>query len=550
MDSSLRDSGIEEIGNLPWGSHVCQFYENRADLLDILVPYFRSGLESNEYCMWVTSDPLGVADATAALRKAVPDLDARIARGQMEILPHDRWYLENGTFDLQRVLNGWVSRLESALARGHEGLRVTGNTAWLEQSRWDDFLQYEQAINGVMSTKRMMAICTYAVDRCGAKEVIDVVGNHQFALVKRGGTWQAVEDSQRKRMAEALRESENRLRLLFEHMTSGCAYHQMVYEGERPVDYVFAEVNPAFERQTGLRREDIIGKRVTEVLPSIRSGFDWIGTYGRVATTGEPASFERRSEALGRWYSVSAYSPARGSFVAMFDDVTERRRAEEQRDDVVRAVTHDLRTPLSVISMSAQVMQRLPEIAGRIGPILRSCRSMESMLNDLQDMVRLDSGRLRLERRALDMGVLVTDLVKRLAPALDTSRVRIRVSPEPPLVYGDPDRLERVVVNLLTNALKYSPPGSEVLVEAGPAGDRVSVDVTDRGDGIGQEDLPRIFDRFYRARSARVTEGLGLGLYIARMLVEAHGGTIHAESTVGAGSRFHVVLPGAPAAAS
>jgi PAS domain S-box-containing protein len=552
MQPPLRDSGIHEIGGLPWGAHVCQFYEARGDLLDILVPYFHAGLAANEYCMWVTSDPLDVANATAALREAVPDLDARIAGGQMDILPHDRWYLENGRFDLDRVLRGWEDRHDQARARGYEGIRVTGNTAWLEKSRWDDFTQYEAAINGTIGRLRMMALCTYAVDRCGAREVIDVVGNHQFALVKRGGSWQAVEDSQRKRMAEALSASERRLRLLFEHMTSGCAYHQVVLDDRgRPVDYVFVEANPAFERQTGLRRADIIGKRVTEVLPGIESdAFDWIGTYGKVAMTGDPARFERRAGPLGRWYSVSAYSPAPGSFVALFDDVTDRRLAEEQREDLVRAVTHDLRTPLAVISNTAQLVRLCPEAAPvRIDPILRSCASMDAMLSDLADMARLDAGPIALERRPIVLGALLPDLVKRLAPALDVGRIRLAVEPGVPAVHGDPHRLERVFVNLLTNGLKYSRPGTPVLVDVRGAGARVEIEVSDEGEGIDPADLPHVFDRFFRTRKARRTDGLGLGLYIARMLVEAHGGTIEAHSEAGRGTRFRVLLPRAGAVA-
>jgi PAS domain S-box-containing protein len=550
-DPRLRDSGIHEIGHLAWGAHVCQFYEDRSDLLDILVPYFRSGLLSNEYCMWVTSEPLGVDDAAAALRKAVPDLDERIRRGQIEFLPHDRWYLENGVFDFGRVLRGWEARVGHALARGYDGMRVSGNTAWLEKARWDDFTQYEAAINGTIGRLHMMAICTYAVDRCGAKEVIDVVGNHQFALVKRGDSWQAVEDSQRKRMAEALSQSERRLRLLFDHMTSGCAYHQVVLdERQRPVDYVFVEVNAAFERQTGLRREQILGKRVTEVLPGIESDeFDWIGTYGRVATTGEPARFERRSGQLGRWYSVSAYSPAPGSFVALIDDVTDRRVAEEQREDLVRAVTHDLRTPLSVVASAATLMRRKQEAPpARVDTILRSCAGMDAMLNDLADMVRLDAGPITLDRRQVDVGALLSDLLPRLSAALDVSRVRISVCDPAPTVDGDAHRLERVLVNLLTNALKYSPPGTPVVVEVREARGQVAVDVSDEGEGIDAADLPHVFDRFFRTKTARRTEGLGLGLYIARTLVEAHGGTVEVDSRPGR-TRFRVLLPRAAAVA-
>jgi signal transduction histidine kinase len=230
--------------------------------------------------------------------------------------------------------------------------------------------------------------------------------------------------------------------------------------------------------------------------------------------------------------------------VALFDDVTERRLAEEQREDLIRAVTHDLRTPLSVVRTSAELMQRLPAAAAeRVDPILRSCRSMEAMLADLADASRIDARHVELERRAVDLGALLSDLVKRLEPVLDTRRVRLRVPDDPLLVEADPLRVERVLVNLVTNALKYSPPESEVLMDAGRTGSHVSIEVLDHGQGIDPEDLPRVFDRFFRAKEARRTDGLGLGLFIARALVEAHGGTIQAESTPGSGSRFRVLLP-------
>ncbi|GAB4387597.1 MAG: hypothetical protein Kow0025_02060 [Thermodesulfovibrionales bacterium] len=128
-----------------------------------------------------------------------------------------------------------------------------------------------------------------------------------------------------------LKRSEEKFRSLFDNMSGGFAYHRTVLDDAgRPADYVFLEANEAFERLTGLKRDRVLGKRVTEVVPGIGdSAFDWIGTFGRVALTGQAVRFEQYAEPLGRWYSVSAYSPARGYFVAMFDDVTERRRMEE-----------------------------------------------------------------------------------------------------------------------------------------------------------------------------------------------------------------------------
>jgi len=207
MEDELRNSGINVIGDVPWGTHFCQFYKTKQDLIDILIPYFKAGLESNEFCMWVTSEPLVVAEAEKAMRKAVNDFDEHLRRGQIEILPYNEWYLLGGTFDDDRVLKGWVSKLEQALARGYDGLRLTGNTFWLERNHWQAFTEYEAKVNDVIGKYRMLAICTYCLDKCDGISVIDVVKNHQFALVKQEGQWDIIESSIYKQAKEALLQS-------------------------------------------------------------------------------------------------------------------------------------------------------------------------------------------------------------------------------------------------------------------------------------------------------------------------------------------------------
>ena len=203
--AGMRRTGIEVIGDAPWGTHFCQFYATKDDLEEVLVPYFKAGLEADEFCMWVTSPPLDVGEAWDALAEAVPDLESYRRRGRIEIIPHTDWYLLGGSFQQDRVLEGWVTKLEAALARGCAGLRLTGNTFWLEKSDWRSFADYEAAVDRVLGQYRMLALCTYSVDRCGASEVADVIRNHQFALIKRDGRWEVFESFDRRRMQEDAR---------------------------------------------------------------------------------------------------------------------------------------------------------------------------------------------------------------------------------------------------------------------------------------------------------------------------------------------------------
>ena len=213
----LRRSGLETVGDVPWGTHFCQFYETANDLIDVLVPYFKAGLENNEFCMWVTSEPLSREEAENAMRKAVPDFDKFLKKGQMEIVPYGEWYLKDGTFDLQRVLDAWIGKLNEALAKGYDGIRVTGNTAWLEKKDWKDFADYEEKVNSVIGKYRMIVICTYSISKCGAAEAIDVIRNHQFALIRREGKWELIESSEIKQTKEALRASEEKYRNVVEN---------------------------------------------------------------------------------------------------------------------------------------------------------------------------------------------------------------------------------------------------------------------------------------------------------------------------------------------
>lgn len=259
MIEKNRKSGIDIIDDIPWGTHFCQFYKTKKGLIDILVPYFKAGLENNEFCLWVTSEPLNEEEAKDALRKTIPEFDQYQKKGQIEILPYDKWYLKEGVFNLQRVLNDWVERLNQALAKGYDGIRVSGNMAWLENKAWKGFADYEKEVNSVISTYKMIAICTYSLDKCGAYEIIDAVSNHQFALIRREDKWEIIESSERKKAEEILRESEKKYRDLYENAPDG--YHSIGPDG------TILEVNNTWLKMLGYERDKVTGKmKLTDFL--------------------------------------------------------------------------------------------------------------------------------------------------------------------------------------------------------------------------------------------------------------------------------------------
>jgi signal transduction histidine kinase len=257
------------------------------------------------------------------------------------------------------------------------------------------------------------------------------------------------------------------------------------------------------------------------------------------------------------WMLASA-APIRGAdgaiagAVLTFSDETAHHELTEARDDLVRMVSHDLRAPLSAIFGQAHLIRRSPEpadkVAARAAAIERSCERMSGMIQDLVEVTLLEAGQLPLAPARVDVAALLPDIVDGLRGGLDVDRVRLEVE-SPCWAKLDPARLERIVVNLVSNALKYSSNDVNVLLTTSN-GAGVVLTVADSGIGISQEDQARIFERYYRARGDRQPEGLGLGLYITRLLVEAQGGDIEVESQLGRGSTFRVrfAVAGAPSA--
>ena len=200
MATKMRKSGIDVVGDMvAWGAHFCLFYETKEDLLDTLISYCKSGLESEEYCLWIVAEPLTIEEATDALTNAVPDVDRCLADSRLELVSARDWFLRDGTFDGNRLTRAWYEKLASVSARGYAGMRVTGDTTWLSKKDWTHFCDYEDGLNEVIGNQRLAVLCTYPLAACGAPQILDVVRTHQFVLARRHGNWDVVETAALKR---------------------------------------------------------------------------------------------------------------------------------------------------------------------------------------------------------------------------------------------------------------------------------------------------------------------------------------------------------------
>jgi PAS domain S-box-containing protein len=357
---------------------------------------------------------------------------------------------------------------------------------------------------------------------------------------------------------ECLEESENRYRALFDSMLNAFCLHEVVLNNDgEPVDYVFLDVNPAFERLMHKTRDEVIGKRVTEVFPELDR--KWIQIYGNVALNGHPVRFDKDTKAVGRNFRIIAYSPAPFQFATVFEDCTDEWKYEVQQKQLIKklerqnaeleryayAVSHDLKSPLITIEgflgqIEEQIQQRnFDYLESDIDRIRNAAVRMRDLLDDLLHVTRVGNGVERFDR--VSMEEIRVRLEEQYLIRLEESGGVLKIETSLPDIFGNRVQIFEVFQNLVDNGIKFCNKESELQIKIGYNNQQQCFYIKDNGIGIPKHHRKRIFDLFERLSNK--TSGTGIGLTLVKKIVESHGGKIWVYDSNDRGTEFRFLLP-------
>ncbi len=604
METALRKTGIAAVGDIPWGTHLCHFYETQRDLLDTVVPYFKAGLEHHEFCLWVLAESLTEQDARSALRRAVPDLDRYLAERRIAMLPHDACYSTSGAFDLHRVMHGWYEQLALALAEGYAGMRATGDAAGLDRQDWKDFSAYEHALNASMNTHRMFMLCTYPIAMCSAADIFDVARAHQCVMAKRHGEWEVVEtpalkqakteiqrlkDELEQRVVErtmALQASEERFRRYFELGLIGMAITS-------PAQGCL-EVNDELCTILGYERHELLRMTWAELthpddLAADAAQFQRVLAGAIDGYTMDKRWLRKDGQVIHSTISVKCLRLADGSvdyFVALLQDMTARKQLEVQLRETQKmeamgvlagGIAHDFNNILAAIMGFTELAQRQVVQASPAWEYLHAALMAGHRAKDLVQQILTFSRHTPPTRQPLRLHLLVQETLRLLRATLpSTIDIRTALHTTSGTVSADPTQLQQVLLNLGSNAAHAmyplggvlevgldavdipslgahppgspeqgrtflpAPPGAESSPSALPPGPYLRLTVQDTGAGMSPDVTARVFEPFFTTK--RPGEGIGLGLAVVHGIVTSHGGTITVASAPRQGTTVTIYL--------
>jgi PAS domain S-box-containing protein len=356
-------------------------------------------------------------------------------------------------------------------------------------------------------------------------------------------------------LTESFRADGEQFAALFSNMIDAFIYGKIEVDKDgEPVDWIFLDVNEAYARVVGLRKEQIIGKRANALFPNEQKDpADWIGKYGHVALTGEPAHFENYRQALKRWLNVSSYCPKKGYFIALFEDITERKHLEMQLQQsehlaaigaTAGMVSHDIRNPLQAIANEVYLVKTdltsVPEsdakknVQESLEEIGKNVSYISKIVADLQDYARP----IKPVAMEIDLETVIEDFLLKTDFPLRI-KVSCHVEKDSKKIVVDADMLKRILGNLISNAVQAMPDGGKLDIHAYREGGDHIIAVKDNGNGIPEEAKDKLFMLLFTTKNT----GHGFGLAVIKRMTEALGGTVSFESQEGKGTTFIIRLP-------
>ncbi len=343
--SAFRRSGLDFLGNIPWGTHLAQFYRTKQDLIDIAVPYLRAGLENNEFCIWVATDLIDPDAAAEAMAAAWPECQEYVERGQMRFVDHNGWYFRQGPFEPRKMVESTLDVVGRALQNEYAGMRMVGNMSWIEQCQWPMAAEFEENLGRLDSSHPLLTICSYNLEKCGPAETIAVFGSHAAAIVKQEDRWQVLRPETKTVVVEkpqpvaappdvpeakAPTESDEQMQVVFEGVRDAIIILDMagkIVRANKRISELFGYAEPAIMGKQFALLRMFPPSRAAEMFSAqarTLAGHD-VPPFDieAVAESGQKLEVEVRISPMKREAKVVGA-------VAVIRDITSRRQAEEK----------------------------------------------------------------------------------------------------------------------------------------------------------------------------------------------------------------------------
>jgi PAS domain S-box-containing protein len=601
MTQKLRPTGIDVIGDIPWGTHFCHFYETKQDLISVLVPYFKAGLENNEYCIWIISGGITVDEVIIALRESVRNLDQYFDRGSIEILSHRNWYLRNGRFELDNAIQSILDRLRIALQQNFEGLRLNGDEAWVDKKKWHDFIEYESALTPAILGKRLIISCDYKLAKHDAADVLDIAALHECALAIRKGEWEILEVPQLKKTKAQLNLEKKLLEQRVADRTAELLLINEEIANERTkrentvrslnrsqsnLKTIFDTTDIAFilldsslyillfnaiarywsELSFGTRLKE--GAYFPELL-SEEHRQSLIEKMNKVLS-GKSLNYETNyqiKDGTTEWYRVSidpvrdikdqviglcyaATNITKSKLVELEHNRVNSQLAKHKKDlkEFAHIVSHNLRAPLANMIGLARMLKNdgLSESErGELEDFLfQSVAKLEDVVHDLNRILQLDSD-YSLKKEKVNLSELVNEVETRFQALTKHDSIKIITDlTKANEIFSVKSNLHSIFYNLIANSIIFRRAGKPpvIYIKSEFQQNKLIIYFKDFGRGNYLKSNGQTEQKLY-VKFDLHAQISGIGLYTVRSKVEALGGTIGISPLPKNGTEFRIELP-------